>query len=72
MKKPDFPKTLQFWTKVGNDQFDPHNKFPSIEKEFPHIWFDNKKGRNVIVVPNPYDFFDFERNKETRNCISKV
>ena len=54
-RQQDFPEKIQFWTRVGNDKLQLQNlNGRRIDLEFPHLFWDNKKDQNVIVVPDPY------------------
>ena len=52
---PDFPKKIQFWTRVGNDEWQqPYGKRYDIE--YPSFWMDNNRDLKILVLPDHYMF----------------
>ena len=64
-KHPNFPKKIQFWTRQFSDRFyQPEGKRWDIDH--PHIWFDNHKDQNVLVVPDAYMYIMWNHKKDER------
>ena len=69
MEDEDFPERIQFWTRVGNDNFKQGKK--RLDLQHPSFWWDKHASQNILVLPDAYMFSQWEIKTSERECMER-